>query len=200
MIAANGEVLLRGSNVMDRYHDQPDETAAVFDDQGWLHTGDVGQMSEGLLKIHGRLEDLLVTEPGHQIAPSKIEQRLAEADGIDTVLVAGHARPFVVALVGLDERKSVVEAVVKQSGMMRVVAGVGCLSLRDTIRAANDALDAGADAIAVSGNPVDEVQGWRRPVNLIISHRIPGRRSRVVPDLCPAAGRGCHRPASPLPG
>lgn len=52
-------------------------------------------------------------------------------------------------LVGLDERKSVVEAVVKRSGMMRVVAGVGCLSLRDTIRASNDALDAGADAIAI---------------------------------------------------
>jgi dihydrodipicolinate synthase/N-acetylneuraminate lyase len=52
-------------------------------------------------------------------------------------------------LVGLNERKSVVEAVVKRSGMMRVLAGVGCLSLRDTIQAANDALDAGADAIAL---------------------------------------------------
>ena len=52
-------------------------------------------------------------------------------------------------LVGLHERKSVVETVVKRSGMMRVVAGVGCLALNDTIQAANDALDAGADAIAI---------------------------------------------------
>ena len=52
-------------------------------------------------------------------------------------------------LVGLNERRAVVETVVKQSGMMRVVAGVGCLSLVDTIQAANDALDAGADAIAI---------------------------------------------------
>jgi long-chain acyl-CoA synthetase len=103
LIGAQGEILLRGHNVMAGYHNLPEETRAVIDAEGWLHTGDVGEISDGFLRITDRLKDLIITAGGKNIAPQKIESRLRARPGIAHVLVVGDRRPHLVALIGLDE-------------------------------------------------------------------------------------------------
>ncbi len=102
-IAADGEVLVRGNNVMVRYHNQPDETAAVLDDDGWFSTGDVGELTDGFLRITDRKKDLIKTAGGKYIAPQPIENRLKTKEGVSQVMVYADYRPFAVALVTLDE-------------------------------------------------------------------------------------------------
>ena len=102
LIADDGEILLRGSNVMRGYHQRPQETADTIDEDGWLHTGDVGELVDGFLRITHRKKAIIITAGGKNIAPMKIERRLARARGIGHVTVHGDRRPYLVALVGLD--------------------------------------------------------------------------------------------------
>lgn len=105
LIGAAGEILLRGHNIMAGYHvagaDAPD--TSTIDADGWLHTGDVGEVSEGFLRITDRLKDLIITAGGKNVAPQKLEGRLRAREGIGDVLVTGDRRPHLVALVSLDE-------------------------------------------------------------------------------------------------
>ncbi|EDM79047.1 AMP-dependent synthetase and ligase [Plesiocystis pacifica SIR-1] len=103
LIGPHDEVLLRGRNIMAGYHDLPEETAARIDAEGWLHTGDIGELEDGFLRITGRLKDLIITAGGKNVAPQKIEARLSARVGIAHALVSGDRRPHLVALVGLDE-------------------------------------------------------------------------------------------------
>jgi long-chain acyl-CoA synthetase len=102
LIAADGEILLRGHNVMARYHGRGEDGSPI-DTDGWLHTGDVGEINEGFLRITDRLKDIIITAGGKNIAPQKIEGRLRAREGIALVLVTGDRRPHLVALIGLDE-------------------------------------------------------------------------------------------------
>nr|WP_255216621.1 long-chain fatty acid--CoA ligase [Pseudenhygromyxa sp. WMMC2535] len=102
LIAEGGEILLRGHNVMHGYHGLPTATAAAIDADGWLHTGDVGELDEGFLRITDRLKDIIITAGGKNIAPQKLENRLRARPGIAHVLVTGDRRPHLVALIGLD--------------------------------------------------------------------------------------------------
>lgn len=101
-IAADGEILVRGHNVMKRYHGLPEETAEAFDDDGWLKTGDVGELRDGFLRITERKKDLFKTGGGKYIAPRMLEGRLRVGEGIGQVMVYGEGRPYVVALIALD--------------------------------------------------------------------------------------------------
>jgi long-chain acyl-CoA synthetase len=103
LIAEDGEVLLRGNNVMEGYHGQPEATAEVIDADGWLHTGDVGELVDGFLRITHRKKAIIITAGGKNIAPLKIERRLGRARGVGHVTVHGDRRPHLVALVELDE-------------------------------------------------------------------------------------------------
>ncbi|CAM4513855.1 FadD3 family acyl-CoA ligase [Nocardia ninae] len=88
-LAPNGEVLLRGPNVMLGYLDDPDATAETIDAEGWLHTGDVGTLDErGYLKITDRLKDMYISG-GFNVYPAEIEQALARLDGIAESAVIG---------------------------------------------------------------------------------------------------------------
>jgi long-chain acyl-CoA synthetase len=100
LIGAQGEILLRGHNVMSGYHGTSE---TIIDANGWLHTGDVGELDDGFLRITDRLKDLIITAGGKNIAPQKLEGRLCAREGIDHVLVTGDRRPHLVALIGLDE-------------------------------------------------------------------------------------------------
>jgi long-chain acyl-CoA synthetase len=102
-IAKDGEVLLRGPMVFRGYRDDPDATAAVFDDDGWLRTGDLGcSDSDGYLSITGRKKDLIITSSGKNIAPSNLEAALRESRWISEAAVFGEGRPYLVALLALD--------------------------------------------------------------------------------------------------
>ncbi len=102
-LGKDNEVLLRGHNVMRGYYNLPEASAEVLDADGWLHTGDVGELSDGFLRITDRLKDLIITAAGKNITPQKIEGRLRAHEGIAHVLVVGDRRPHLVALIGLDE-------------------------------------------------------------------------------------------------
>ncbi len=99
----DGEVLLRGRGIMRGYHDQPEETAATLHD-GWLRTGDIGELDDaGRLRITDRKKDLIKTSGGKYVAPQALEGRLkALCPYISQVLVHGNNRNFCTALVTLD--------------------------------------------------------------------------------------------------
>lgn len=101
-IADDGEVLVRGPGVMTGYHNLPEETASILDLQGWLHTGDIGELQGGFLTITDRKKHLIVTSTGKNIAPQPLEGRLELCEGIAHAIVLGDGRPHLVALIGLD--------------------------------------------------------------------------------------------------
>ena len=103
-IADDGEVLLRGPGVMTAYHDLPEATAEALDEDGWFHTGDVGEIdADGYLRITDRKKDMFKTSQGKYVAPSAID---AKFKGLcpyaSELLVYGEAKPYCVALVSLD--------------------------------------------------------------------------------------------------
>lgn len=98
-IAEAGEICYRGPNVMTGYWGRPDDTAAVLVD-GWLHTGDVGELDEdGYLRITDRIKDLIVTSNGKNVAPASIEGLLAADPLFEYTLLLGDNRPYLTLLV-----------------------------------------------------------------------------------------------------
>lgn len=103
-IAEDGEVLIKGPNVMQGYHNLPDKTAEALTEDGWLHTGDIGELdADGFLKITDRKKDLFKTSGGKYIAPSAIESQFkAICPYASQFLVIGNNRNYCVALITLD--------------------------------------------------------------------------------------------------
>jgi long-chain acyl-CoA synthetase len=102
-IAEDGEVLIKGPHVMEGYHNNPEATAEALTD-GWLHTGDIGEIdADGHLKITDRKKDLFKTSGGKYIAPSSIESQFkAICPFTSNIVVHGNERNYVVALITLD--------------------------------------------------------------------------------------------------
>ena len=99
-IAEDGEILVRGDGVFQGYLNMPEETAAAIDPEGWLHTGDIGEIDdEGFLRITDRKKNLLITAGGKNIAPSNIELLINREPIISQVLVIGDKRKFLSALI-----------------------------------------------------------------------------------------------------
>jgi long-chain acyl-CoA synthetase len=102
-IAEDGEVLTRGENTMKGYFKEPQATADTIDADGWLHTGDIGEIDdEGFLRITDRKKDLIITAGGKNIAPQHIERILRMSPYISHAMAHGDRRHFVTALVTLD--------------------------------------------------------------------------------------------------
>jgi long-chain acyl-CoA synthetase len=98
----DGEILVRGESVFSGYHDEPDRTSEVLDEHGWLHTGDVGTLTDdGRLQIVDRKKDIIITAGGKNVAPQEIEKRLKSHGIIEEAMVAGDGRPHLVALLAL---------------------------------------------------------------------------------------------------
>jgi long-chain acyl-CoA synthetase len=103
-IAEDGEILVRGPTVMAGYRNQPDKTAETIDPDGWLHTGDIGELDgDGFLKIVDRKKELIINAAGKNMSPANIEQHLkASSPLIGQAIVIGDRRPYNVALLVLD--------------------------------------------------------------------------------------------------
>jgi long-chain acyl-CoA synthetase len=104
-IAEDGEILFRCAGVMDGYHNNPEATAEALSEDGWMHTGDIGDMDEdGFVRITDRKKELFKTSNGKYVAPALME---AEFKGLcpvaSNLVVIGEGRPYVSALVALDE-------------------------------------------------------------------------------------------------
>src|SRR5439155_18736215 len=102
----DGEILVRGGAVFTGYYKDPAATAEALVD-GWLHTGDVGEVdADGYLRITDRKKDLIITAGGKNISPSNIEKSLQQQRLIGNAVVIGDRRPFVSALLTLDPEEA----------------------------------------------------------------------------------------------
>jgi long-chain acyl-CoA synthetase len=102
-IAPDDEVLIKGHLVFQGYWNNEVATKAMIDDDGWLHTGDIGTLDdEGFLTITGRSKDLIITAAGKNVAPAVLEDRLRGHWLVSQCLVVGDAKPYIAALVAAD--------------------------------------------------------------------------------------------------
>lgn len=102
-IAADGEILAKGANVAQGYFKRPEATAEAWDEKGWFHTGDIGELdTDGFLKITDRKKDLIKTSGGKYVAPQNVENLLKTQPHISQVVLIGDNRKFCVALITLD--------------------------------------------------------------------------------------------------
>ncbi|MGB3074090.1 MAG: long-chain fatty acid--CoA ligase, partial [Chitinophagales bacterium] len=99
-IAEDGEILCKGPNVMVGYYKLPDKTAEAIDEDGWFHTGDIGEfVNEKFLKITDRKKELFKTSGGKYVAPQPLENKFKESFFIEQMMVIGDGRKFVSALI-----------------------------------------------------------------------------------------------------
>jgi long-chain acyl-CoA synthetase len=104
-IAKDGELLIKGANIFQGYHNRAEETFGAIED-GWLHTGDLGRIDEdGFVYIVGRKKDIIITAGGKNLTPANIENDLKQCRWISQAVMHGDQRPYPVALVTLDEEE-----------------------------------------------------------------------------------------------
>jgi long-chain acyl-CoA synthetase len=103
-IADDGEILIRGGIVMRGYWKNEDATKEAIDSDGWFHSGDLGELDgDGFLKITGRKKEIIVTAGGKNVAPAVLEDRIRAHRLVSQCIVVGDQRPFIGALITLDE-------------------------------------------------------------------------------------------------
>ena len=103
----DGEIIFRGPNVTRGYYQRPTATRAAWDEAGWFHTGDLGELDfEGNLRIVGRKKELIVTAGGKKVVPDNIEQKLKASPYISQAVLLGEGKPYCVAIVTIN-RESV---------------------------------------------------------------------------------------------
>jgi long-chain acyl-CoA synthetase len=105
-IADDGEILVRGPNIFQGYYKNPEATAATLVD-GWLHTGDIGEIDdEGYVKITGRKKDIIITAGGKNITPANLEAEIKQHPLVSQCVVIGDRRPYLVAVATLDPEEA----------------------------------------------------------------------------------------------
>jgi len=102
-IADDGEILIRTITNFAGYYKDEAATREILDDEGWLHSGDIGHLDDGFLTVTDRKKDLIVTAGGKNVPPQNLENALKASRYISQVLVVGDRRPYVAALVTLDD-------------------------------------------------------------------------------------------------
>jgi long-subunit acyl-CoA synthetase (AMP-forming) len=164
ILAADGEVLVRGGGVMRGYRNDPTRTADTLDADGWIHTGDIGTLDDrGYLKIIDRKKELIINSGGKNMSPSNIEGALkAVSPLVGSVAAIGDNRPFVSALITLDPDAAAVFAA--QRG---VDVDPESLSVHpDLVEAISDAVDQANSRLS----RVESIRSWR----VLPTYWIPG--------------------------
>jgi len=113
-LGPEGELFVRGPNLMQGYWTQADATAQVIDADGWLHTGDIAEMRDGYVAIRGRLKEILVTSTGEKVSPVDMEMALTMDPLFDQAMIVGEGRPYLTALL-----------VLAQEPWLRLARGLG---------------------------------------------------------------------------
>ncbi|MGJ0182073.1 long-chain fatty acid--CoA ligase [Corynebacterium glyciniphilum] len=157
-IADDGEILFRGAGVMDGYHNNPEATAEALDADGWMHTGDIGELdADGYVRITDRKKELFKTSNGKYVAPALMEARFKGLCPVaSNLVVIGDGRPYVSALVALEE---------------------------DTVMAWAEREGVAGDYTAVTADPRtrDLVQGYIDELNLSLNRWEQVKRFQILP-------------------
>ena len=172
-IADDGEVLVRGPGVMQGYHNLPEQTAETLDDDGWLHTGDIGELdADGYLKITDRKKDLFKTSGGKYIAPSAIETQFkAICPYAGQFLVHGSERNFCVALITLDP-----EAITGWAAEN----GMGDASYAEVVASqeVHDLVDGYVDTLNLRLNRWETIKKW-----VLLDHDLTVESGELTPSM-----------------
>jgi long-chain acyl-CoA synthetase len=169
-IAEDGEILVKGPNIFDGYHNNADASFGAVE-QGWLHTGDLGSLDEdGYLSITGRKKDIIITAGGKNLTPANIENDLKQCRWISQAVMHGDARPYPVVLITLDEEEMPIFA--DQHGLPKDIAS---LSRSDEVRALiQDEIDRANTKYA----QVEQVKKF-----LILDHDLSQATGELTPTL-----------------
>jgi long-chain acyl-CoA synthetase len=170
-IADDGEILVKGGNVAMGYIHDAAATAALIDDDGWMHSGDVGALdADGYLRITGRKKDLIITAAGQNITPQEIETDLRYHDLISAAVVVGEGRRFLTALLALDG-----EALTAWAQAHDKIAGFESLAADPDLRAEIDGIVADVNSRHAR---VENIRKYR-----ILAHELTVAGGDLTPTL-----------------
>ncbi len=142
-LAEDGEVLMRGPHVFLGYYKNEEATREALDAEGWLHSGDVGEIDrDGYLRITDRKKELIITSGGKNIAPQHLEGQLKQIAAVSQAVAIGDRRPYVVALLTLDPARVAVEAQKAQSPARTAEEAARCVRFKAYVEAQVEAVNA----------------------------------------------------------
>ncbi|MFF8655452.1 AMP-dependent synthetase/ligase [Streptomyces huasconensis] len=203
-IAEDGEVLARGPMVFPGYHDDPEATRAALDDDGWLHTGDLGALdADGYLTITGRKKDLIITSAGKNLTPSLSELAVQNSRFVSRAVMVGDRRPHPVALITLDTDE--VTGWAAREGVTLTEPLSRDPRVRALVQEAVDAANATVSrparlrAFAVLDEDFTVEDGLLTPSLKVRRRAVTERYAEVVEGLYGGAGTGTDTGA-PVPG
>ncbi len=188
-VADDGELHVRGAQVSAGYWGDPDATAAVLSDDGWLRTGDLGEIDdEGFVRVTGRRKEILVTTGGKNVAPTVLEEHIRAHPLVSQCMVVGDGRPFVAALVTIDAEALGPWAAArgKPAAVADLVEDPELLAeVRSAVDAANQAVSRAESVRRFVVLPVDwtEEQGQLTPSLKVRRNVVLQEFRRTVDDL-----------------
>jgi len=125
--AEDGEILIRGPHVFKGYYKDDEATRETLDAEGWIHSGDVGEIdADGFLRVTDRKKELIITSGGKNIAPQHLEGRLKQIPAVSQAVAIGDRRPYVVALLTLDPGRVAEEAAMAGSSARTTAEAARC--------------------------------------------------------------------------
>ena len=131
-VAEDGEICMRGRHVFKGYYKNPDATAEALDKDGWLHSGDIGEIGPGgFVRITDRKKDLLITAGGENIAPQVIEGKLRDISAVAHAVVVGDREKHLAALLTIDATKLDEAKAASGSSAASLVEAAECAKLHD---------------------------------------------------------------------
>jgi long-subunit acyl-CoA synthetase (AMP-forming) len=142
-IAADGEICIRGPHVFKGYYKDPDATAEAIDAEGWLHSGDIGELdAEGFLAITDRKKELIITAGGENVAPQFVEGHLKSIGVVSQAVVVGDRRRYLAALLTLDAEKLATVASAAGSSAKTPADAASCATFTAHLQREIDAVNA----------------------------------------------------------
>jgi long-subunit acyl-CoA synthetase (AMP-forming) len=141
-LAEDGEILMRGPHVFLGYYKDEAATQETLDDDGWIHSGDIGELDEdGFLKVTDRKKELIITSGGKNVAPAPIEAKLKSIGGVAAAVVIGDSRKYLGALLTLDPDLLPKLAAAAGSPAADLATAADCDQLRDHLEAEVEAVN-----------------------------------------------------------
>lgn len=171
-ISEQGEILIRGRNVFVGYLNLPDKTRETIDADGWLHTGDVGEIdADGFVRITDRMKDIIITAGGKNITPSEIENELKFSPYVTDAVVIGDRRPYLTCLVMIDHET------VEQYAQSRSVPFSDFRSLCRA-REVQELIQGEVDRVNAKFARVEQVKKFR-----LIEHKLTAEDEELTPTM-----------------